>query len=631
MVAIAFNRLYMTDVYDTLCPPEIKRAIPDEIAKTVLDIEFSNVDLYVAPQETFIGTLRFERGILLKGTVSFWGLSGSAEVRIDQARGALIHAEIDPINLAGVFTLTGGTDGPKALLHIDLRTGEKPGVNISGAVELLGIEREVQLEISDEGFHFLTRGRLFDLFEASLEVYGGNLSSGAGIFVRATMQNDLLAYLRDEATKAIQAAAKEVTSRLDDAKRSVETARNDVNVLNLRIDGARETVRQERERDATRLREAQQAVADAQTKVASLDVQIDAMRATVQSERDRDAGRLRDAQTAVQSAQGQVDSLDTQIAAARQTVAQERWRDSSRLRDAQNAVTNAQGEVQRLQDQIDDCKRYIDQLNRDIEAKKQWYGNQEWLNKTWAWAELGGYVTGKGAEVTAMYTKIGGIEAGKHIAIGTLELARQTLRGMELAATQIPVDADLRVSALIGARTSAFFVLEGAKQTLRGMELAATGLPIDADVRVVGLVGARESASGILEGTRQTVRGMELAALTIPVDADPRVSSLIALRETANAGLTLAELTLDGVKQGVTMGADFADQVVRFGLGGLIDIKSAVFEASLSSASGGRVSISLGLSFMDNPQQLDLEFDFNDLAKSVEGFVKKLLPDPTAR
>ncbi len=74
MVAVAFNQLYLIDIFNTFCPPAILRAIPQEITTTVLNIGFENVSIYIVPQPTNIGELYFEQGITLEGTMNFWGL-----------------------------------------------------------------------------------------------------------------------------------------------------------------------------------------------------------------------------------------------------------------------------------------------------------------------------------------------------------------------------------------------------------------------------------------------------------------------------------------------------------------------------------------------------------------------------
>jgi hypothetical protein len=480
MVAVAFNKLYLIDIFNAFCPPEVKQVIPASISKTVLNAGFEDVSIYIVPQPTYIGELFFEQGMALKGKMNLWGLRAFGSLKIDQARGILVEGEVDEIDIAGLFKLTGAGGKPKASLYLDLRTGATPTIDICGAVELLGIRSETTLQISDQEFYFLTMGKVFDLFKASLEVRGGDLLKGDSIFVRATMKSDLFDYLREKVTREIKAAAKAATNAISDAQRQLTAAQNEVNKLNLDIKAMRNTVKQERERDAAALRAAQRAVAGAQAEVNRLNSEIDKMYKIVRAERERDAANLRSAQRAVAEAQKQVNSL--------------------------------QGE-------IESTKVRINQLNADIDAKRRWYDGLRWYEQAYRWPEVGAYITAKGTEIGALYTKIGGLEAAKHTAMGVLELAKQTLRGLEAAATNIPIEADPRVAGLYVARETANAALEVAKQTLRGLELAATNIPIDADPRIVGLFTALGTATAglqtahlALEGVKHSVRAAAEAA-----------------------------------------------------------------------------------------------------------------------
>ena len=509
MLAIAFNRLYFMDVIGTFCGTAVKQAIPASLAKTVLDIGFENVKIYIVPQLTTIGELKFEQGTQLEGTMYFWGLRAYGYLKIDYLDGVEVKGDVEPINLAGIFKLTGATGKPKPSLYLKVSPKTVPNLDISGAVELLGIRSETQIRLSDSGFTFTTIGKIFDLFECTLEVRGQNLTQGGDFFIVATMRNDLLEYLRREASNAIKAAADEATRSLSNA---------------------------------------QDAVASAQRNVDKLNTDINNMRQTIQRERDRDAQRMRDAQAAVASAQREVDKLNTDINNMRQTIQRERDRDSGRMRDAQGAVQRAQNDVNSLQGEIDNTKRRIEQLKQDISNKERWFNQSKWYEKSYRWAELSAYATAKGSEIAGLYTYIGGVEASKATANG---------------------------------------VLEGAKQVVRGLEKTIVNFPIDADVRIAGLFTARETATGALSVATQTLQGLKVSIGSI---------------------------------------ADVGQFIVKYSLGGLLDVKSARFEATLMAARGGSVSLALTLVFMQGqPQTLALAFNFYDPLSGAKALAKQLL------
>ena len=549
MVAIAFNQLYLTDLFDVFCPPPIKKAIPKKIVKTVLNVGFEDVNIYVVPQPTNIGELYFEQGISLSGTMFLWGLRVHSSIKIDQTSGILIEGDVDPITIAGVVKIKGAAGKPGPSLYMDLRTGATPTIDISGAVEIFGLKSETVLQISDTEFYFMTIGKIYNLFEASVEVRGSDRNNGGSIYVKAMMKNDLFAYLRDKATKEIQSAANSATNKIAEEQRKLTAAQKEVNKINKNIQDMRETVKKERERDAA---------------------------------------RLRDAQNAVSGAQAEVNRINSEIEKMRNTVKKERERDTARLNSARKTVTDAQNKVNSLQNEINSTKSRIKKLNDDISNKKKWYNKSKWYQKSYRWAEYSAYAAAKGTEIGALYTKIGGIEAAKGTAVGALEVAKQTLRGMEAAAKTIPVDADPRVA---------------------------------------GLFAARETAKGVLEAAKQTLRGMEKAATSIPIDMDPRIAALFTARETANGALELAKLSLEGVKLTVKAAAEAAEFIAKYGLGGLIDIREAMFDGSLSATQGGRVSLAVKLTFMNKPKSFAFAFNFNDPLSSAKELAKILLPD----
>ncbi len=65
--------------------------------------------------------------------------------------------------------------------------------------------------------------------------------------------------------------------------------------------------------------------------------------------------------------------------------------------------------------------------------------------------------------------------------------------------------------------------------------------------------------------------------------------------------------------------ADVGTFIAEAGLGGLLDVKSAMFEGSLQATSGGSVSLQLSVSFMQGqPQSLPLAFNFQSPLAAAE-------------
>jgi peptidoglycan hydrolase CwlO-like protein len=634
MLAVAFNKLYLMDIMRAFCGPDVVAAIPQSISSTVLNIGFEGrtpdekgVNVYIVPQPTTIGELSFEQGFTVQGRLIFWGLSAYGYLNIDYMTGTVLYAEVDPIDLGGVFKLTGANGEGKARLSLDLRKGKTPLVEISCGVELLGMRRDTFLKINDEGFEFMISSKIFDLFECTLIAKGVTLGDTSGIYVAVTMKNDLLEYLREKATYYIQVAADAATSSLTSAQRDVDAAQSEVNRLNNAIADMRRTIQGERDRDAQRLRDAQAAVNNAQNEVNRINTSIADMRRTIQGERDRDTQRLRDAQAAVNNAQNEVNRINTSIADMRRTIQGERDRDTQRLRDAQAAVNNAQNEVNRIQNEINNAHNTINYHKQKMAEKQRWYDNSPWYKKSYRWAELSAELSWRGAAVAGLYTAIGGMETAKATAYGVLEGAKQVLRGIEAGAKTFPIDADPRMVGLFTALGTATGALQAARLTLTGIEAAIKTFPIDADPRMVGLFTALGTATGALQTARLTLTGIEAAIKTFPIDADPRIVGLFTALGTATGALQAANLVLEGAKQTVGGMADVAQFIVDAGLGGILDVRAASFEAALSAAHGGAVAMSITLSFMKQaPQTYSLDFSFHNPLSAAEALAKQLLP-----
>ncbi|MGQ4646024.1 hypothetical protein [Lyngbya aestuarii] len=473
MLAIEFNRLYLMDVIRTFCGATVTNAIPDKLAETVLNIGYENVKIYIVPQDTQIGELYFEQGFRLEGTMLFWGLRAYGYMNIDYLEGTEIRGEVEPINLGGIFKLTGAGNKPKPSLYLKASPQKPPNLDISGAVELLGLRSETQLSFSEKGFDFVTSGRIFDKFECNIEAKGKDFTKGGDFWVKATLRNDLFVCLRKKATEAIEKATESVVGDLSEAQERIERAQREVKKLNNDITNMRREVNRERERD------------------------------------------------------------------------------TKRLQDAQREVKKAENEVNKLEKDIRNSHNKIKELKRDIKNKKKSIGRtKNLLKKGSRTAEFAAYSTKKSAEIGVIATKIGGLETAKATAIGALKVAREVLKG------------------------------------------------IDAGIKIPD------------------------------IDLDPRIAGLIAARETANVVLEAAELFLEGLIKTMGAIAEVGKFIIDFGLGGILDIRAASFEGSLSATQGGSVALSLTVVFMNkSPETLNLNFNFNDPLSGANALAKKLLPN----
>jgi hypothetical protein len=130
-----------------------------------------------------------------------------------------------------------------------------------------------------------------------------------------------------------------------------------------------------------------------------------------------------------------------------------------------------------------------------------------------------------------------------------------------------------------------------------------------------------------LQAAQLTLKGIEASIKAFPIDADPRIVGLFTALGTATGALQAANLVLEGAKQTVGGMATVAQFIVDAGLGGILDVRAASFEAALSAAHGGAVAMSITLSFMKQaPQTYSLDFSFHNPLSAAEALAKQLLP-----
>lgn len=221
-------------------------------------------------QRIFQGDVQIsDRRFQCQGTLDLYGLGGSVMLAIDRDQGADLRGDLNAINL-GVFKLTGAGGRPKPSVAIQIRPNQVPTMALSGAVQLLGIQSETQVNVSDRGFQFTTTGNLFNKFSCSLTASGTRLNNTASFRVAATLQNDLRQFLKTEATKVIQQAVGEAQSRISAQQRQVDDAQTQVNSLNQQIVTQRAIVSNERAAANRAIDNARQAVTNEQTKVNNL-------------------------------------------------------------------------------------------------------------------------------------------------------------------------------------------------------------------------------------------------------------------------------------------------------------------------------------------------------------------------
>jgi TolA-binding protein len=233
-------------------------------------------------QPIFQGDVQIsDRRFQCQGMLDLYGLGGSVAMTIDRDQGADLRGELNAIDL-GIFKLSGINNNPKPTVLIQIHPSQSPVLDLSGAVQLLGLRSETHIRVSDSAFLFTTTGNLFNRFSATLQVSGKRLTNSTDFHVAATMQTDFTQFLKAETTKVLKQAADDAQRKIGTMQQQVNDAQTEVNRLQGVVNTQRSIVRQERVNANSRLADARQTVANEQANVTSLQTTIG------QKEGDRD-------------------------------------------------------------------------------------------------------------------------------------------------------------------------------------------------------------------------------------------------------------------------------------------------------------------------------------------------------
>ena len=158
------------------------------------------------------------------------------------------------------------------------------------------------------------------------------------------------------------------------------------------------------------------------------------------------------------------------------------------LEEKKRYLSEQQRKVNSLNSEINKCKAQINRLKKQISDKKAWYSRARWYEKPARLVVLGAFVTAKGAELAALYAKIGVLEGAKLTALGALEIAKAAL-----SATQKVMEGARAVSNQLAGFSVAVLKAAGEILTIRSASfetelnsICAGSTTMSFDVRFLG-------------------------------------------------------------------------------------------------------------------------------------------------
>ncbi len=416
-------------------------SLPASVQRTVADVRFEDIDIYIAPHATTLGDVQCPAGFSVRGRMIAWGLVVDAFVRTRDVGGLRALSAAGAVTLPPLgdhLALRGGLDehgarrsGP--YFKLELAPGQAPDLVIEAELEALGLAvAAAVVRLDDTGFKITFQGLLFGAVGATLEIRGGRLASAAAFDVAATLDTNFLQDL-------LLAAKERLVRVVGDAQ--AEIARAQVLVSTLAQKG--------------------QEIAAAS----------EALRHDIQAQRDKDAQDLRDREAELHTATTRLDVLDRELTAARATVAAERAAVERKIAAARTDVDGATAAVQGLTSQIN--------------ATNRWFYGLPKVAAPWVASQLR-----EGAWYAA---KIGGLYAARETATEALKVAGRALQAVVATQRAFPIDSDPRVAGILAAWELAKTALATAESAVATLRAGISLVPVDADFRLVAMNTAREA------------------------------------------------------------------------------------------------------------------------------------------
>ncbi len=269
-----FNELDLKAILETFCDKQTLSKIPSEVRNTILDVSLEDVRLTVVPRPMTINTTSYDAGFRAKGTAKVADMGAMLDVNISYD-GIDAKASMEKISHLPYFELAGSRGNENPSLQILAKSNEAK-VAITGSATLLGVKSEADMLLNDKGFDLFVAGKIFDVFQADLEVSGSRVKDGGSFRVKAAMKQDFMEYFTKHASEEIDKATKQTQDDIKKAQDEITKGQREVAKLDGEINTQRSIVKKERDRDLANMRAAEQELENARREVQKIQGDIDA-------------------------------------------------------------------------------------------------------------------------------------------------------------------------------------------------------------------------------------------------------------------------------------------------------------------------------------------------------------------
>lgn len=326
MIDAGFKQILFSDIVKAVQATSPSFKVPNDVRNTVNSIAISDARLTIVPGVTTVRVLEnvYDPGFLIKGKSTIDGYVTNLMVGISPA-GITAGAGMTGIIYAPYFSFTGAQGKPDPYFNLSLSATDPKSSKVaySGKATVLKLVAESDMMLSDTGFDLFMKGKIYDKFQAQLDVAAGSTRDGAGFHVKAIMGSDLQNYVSNIASAEIDRATKESQKSFSDAQKTLTEKQNEVTQLNVEINKQRAIVQAARDKDCDKFNDAKEKVSKAKKKVNGIKDDIDDKEDKIkrlEKEIDKDKLKAVDNGPKIVAIKADIAGLETEKAAAKVTL-----------------------------------------------------------------------------------------------------------------------------------------------------------------------------------------------------------------------------------------------------------------------------------------------------------------------
>ncbi|MCA8972251.1 MAG: hypothetical protein KDC95_20855 [Planctomycetes bacterium] len=266
MIAVDLREVSLYRMLGLASPATATRIRDCPLGRSLAAVTVHNAAVRIVPNDIDFAGSHFAKGYRIAGDFDVLGVRARGLFDLDYSRGLSVLATMDPIRLAGgKIAITGSRSSKDPILKLDLRTDNQEML-VSGKLNILGnfFVSETDLRITPTKQELYAAGKIFGKLDAELVASASTSIANrkADFYLRARMQQSLLADLRKRVLTEIDKATRNHVHKINQAKAQVANAQRDVQNWDRQIAATRKRVEDRQARDIANMRAAAKTASD---------------------------------------------------------------------------------------------------------------------------------------------------------------------------------------------------------------------------------------------------------------------------------------------------------------------------------------------------------------------------------